>query len=623
MKKKGFTLIELLAVIVILAIIALIAIPLVLKYIQTSRDEARLRSAENYLDAVEKAVVNQNMQGKKFNPYVCNVKDEKLYCDGTLLDVSIKGVKPDNSSVITFNNGKIDRVKLLYEDKIIVDNEKDILVYSEDIEILPAGVYDDDNSLLASWDELVNKYGLDIEAKYNVSSCKKSGAMYAVLNNNPNLSSATKVIVKDGITKIGNSAFYGCKNLKKIKLPEGVTNIGNYAFGSNEAVEKIDVPNTVSSIGSFAFSGCKNLQVINIPEGVTTIANGAFNGCSSLKNLVLPTTLKTIGMMAFSACKSLEEAIINDGVTSIGLGAFNACENLENIVIPESVTSIGNQAFGYSKKLKEVVIPKNVRSIGKGVFNGCQNLETIVVDKENSTYNDNGSSDMIIETATNKLITGTKNGSIPDDIISIGESAFAGLGLTNINIPDSVTSIGAGAFEKNELTSVQISKNVTNIGGNVFQSCKNLEKIIVDDENTVYDSRDNSNAIIDTSTNTLIAGCKNTVIPVSVIAIGNYAFNSLDDLNNIIIPNNLTTIGFAAFAGSGLTSIVIPDSVTSIGDGAFNGCKNLETVTISKNVTSMTASMFAGTDNLKTIYYKGTATGAPWGATNATVISDY
>ena len=206
MKKKGFTLIELLAVIVILAIIALIATPLVLKYIQSSRDNARLRSAENYLDAVEKAVVNQNMNGKKFSPNVCNVKDEKLYCDGTLLDVSIKGIKPDNSSVITFNNGKIDRVKLLYKDKIIVDNEKDVLIYGEDIEILPAGLYDEDNSLLASWDELVNKYGLDIEADYNGVTSDESGAMRAVLKNNSNLSSATKVIIDDNVKK--NRSLY-------------------------------------------------------------------------------------------------------------------------------------------------------------------------------------------------------------------------------------------------------------------------------------------------------------------------------------------------------------------------------------------------------------------------------
>ena len=515
-RKKGFTLIELLAVIVILAIIALISIPLVLKYIQTSRDNARLRSAENYIDAVEKAVVNQNMNGKKFNPNVCNVKDEKLYCDGILLDVSIKGVKPDNSSVITFNNGKIDRVKLLYGDKIIVDNEKDILVYGEDIEILPAGVYDDDNSLLASWEELVNKYGLNIEVDYTASTYKKSGTMYTVLNNNSNLSSATKVIIKEGITKIGNQSFRKSKNLKNIVLPETITKIGSYVFSESKFLEKIKIPESVANIGNAAFFGCENLEEVNIPYGITELGIYTFSGCKKIKKIELPLTLKKIGTSAFEQCSSLEELIIPESVTTINARAFKSCEKLKSIEISAFVTSIGHD-----------------------IVSGCTSLENITVDVENKTYNDNNGSDMIIETAANKLVAGSKNvTAIPSGIKVIGNYAFSGLNLKNITIPDSVTSIGEYAFAYNDITSiiipnsvttieryafqdnsmksVVIPKSVISIGYNIFLNCDNLEKIIVDEENPMYDSRDNSNAIIKTATNELIVGCKNTIIPNSI-----------------------------------------------------------------------------------------------------------
>ena len=642
-RKKGFTLIELLAVIVILAIIALIATPLVLKYIQASRDEARLRSAENYVNAVEKAVVNQNMQGKKFSPNVCNVKDEKLYCDGILLDVSIKGVKPDNGSVITFNNGKIDRVKLLYEDKIIVDNEKDILVYSEDIEILPPGLYDDNNTLLASWDELVNTYGLNIETNYNVKTYKVSGSMYSVLNNNQNLTSATKVIVKEGITQIGQAAFYECQNLEKIILPDSLISIGIFTFYKNTNLKEVNIPQNVTSIGGSAFSSCKSLQSIDIPNGVTIIQASTFQLCENLEKVTLPSTLTKIGASAFAGTA------------------------LTNITIPDNVTSIGQFVFNETN-LKEILISKNVTSISRNICRGCENLEKVIVDKENTKYNDGNESNVIVETATNKLIMGSKNSIIPDGIKTISEYAFDGLDVKNINIPNSVTTIGVEAFRNNKfLKEIRIPKSVTSIGSGIIAGCENLDKIVVDEENTIYDSRDNSNSIIKTASNELISGCNKTVIPNTVTSIGEYAFQSLTKLTSITIPNSVTNIGTYAFGYTGLTNVVIPDNVTNIGmyafyntsltdvlipgsvksigyaafadtelsdvvipngvasiDGfVFGSCNNLKSITIGETVTSIGDNAFSDSDNLITIYYKGTATGAPWGATNATVISDY
>lgn len=152
-----------------------------------------------------------------------------------------------------------------------------------------------------------------------------------------------------------------------------------------------------------------------------------------------------------------------------------------------------------------------------------------------------------------------------------------------------VTSIGArGLCGYKNLASVTIPNSVTAIASSAIEGCRNLTSVVVESGNTKYDSRDNCNAIIETSTNTLVAGCKSTVIPNSVTSIGDFAFRKCSGLTSIDIPNSVTTIGEGAFgACGGLTSVDIPNSVTSIGIFAFGGCANLISVTIPNSVTNI------------------------------------
>ena len=188
-------------------------------------------------------------------------------------------------------------------------------------------------------------------------------------------------------------------------------------------------------------------------------------------------------------------------------------------------------------------------SIGTSAFRGCSKLTSIVVEDGNTKYESRNGCNAIIETATNTIIAGCINTVIPESVTSIGEAAFWGCrDLTSVSIPNSVTSIGLMAFSH----------------------CSSLTSIVVEDGNPKYDSRNGCNAIIETATNTLIAGCSSTVIPESVTSIGINAFTGTS-LTSITIPNGVTEIGVGAFLQcESLTSVTIPNSVTSIGNAAFS-----------------------------------------------------
>ena len=375
---------------------------------------------------------------------------------------------------------------------------------------------------------------------------------------------------------------------KYYEIDERVEEICKEAFKGCDKLEEIVMPKKLKKIDSEAFQGCSSLTKLTLPDSVARIDGLAFCGCGGLTELTLPNSVKSIGDGAFADCSGLEKITVESGNSRYD--SRDNCNSIidkktntliagcKNSVIPNSVARIDGLAFCGCSGLTELTLPNSVKSIGDGAFADCSGLEKITVESGNSRYDSRDNCNSIIDKKTNTLIAGCKNSVIPNSVARIDGLAFCGCsGLTELTLPNSVKSIGDGAFA----------------------DCSGLEKITVESGNSCYDSRDNCNSIIETETNTLIAGCKNSVIPNSVTSIGNSAFCGCSGLTELTLPDNIHFIEGEAFMGcSGLTELTLPNSVKSIGDRAFAYCSGLTELTLPNSVTSIGNCAFGGCSGL-------------------------
>ncbi len=441
------------------------------------------------------------------------------------------------------------------------------------------------------------------------------------------------VSIPNSVTKIGDEAFFQCKNLTNVLLPDSIKQIGREAFSLCSSLNKVTIPKGVTSIKYKAFYNCGNLKSILMQGGITTIGREAFENCYNLTNITLPNSLKEIASEAFSNCQKLTNVSIPEGVTSIGYGAFYGCLSLTHITIPDGVTEIGKIAFYNCPNLKNVSIPSSVTTIGTMAF--CSNIN---VAKDNPNYSSEDG--VLFDKSKTTLIQYPlgKRGkyTIPNGVTKIAPTAFIDcFDLTSLTIPSSVTEIETSGnpsfgninafeycsklYEIYNFSSLNITPGSKEHGGvalyakDVHTSKNAASKLKQVGDFTFYVTKDSIELLAYTGNATSVKLPQNFNGKKYQIAASAFVWNR--DMKSVTIPNGVTKIGKLAFAECrSLKNITIPNSVTEIEERAFANCAGLENVTISESVTKIETLTFYGCCKLKSVTIPSKVTMVGWGA---------
>lgn len=338
----------------------------------------------------------------------------------------------------------------------------------------------------------------------------------------------TTAVIEDGVTTIGDYAFYGMPELTSVKIPAGVTTIGAYAFKNSTVLDGVVLPDTLKKIGESAFYGCSGLSEITIPEGIYTVWAYTFKNCTSLTSVSLPSTLIKIDVAAFYGCIALTELTIPDNVSIIGSYCFKNCTSLASVDLSSSLTQIREATF-YGSVLTSLEIHEGVTQIAPYAFKNCTSLKTL---------------------------------SLPESLTSIGEAAFYSCAMTNLEIPDAVTSIGSYAFKNcTSLESVDLSERLTEISESCFYNCTSLVLANIPEGVTAIEGYAFKNC----------TGLVELILPTSLNTIGASSFCYCTGLIEITIPENVISLGEYAFSRcTGLRTIEFLGDAPAIGIGGFS-----------------------------------------------------
>ena len=406
-------------------------------------------------------------------------------------------------------------------------------------------------------------------------------------------------MISDGIETIGKNAFSGCISLTDVALPDTLTAIHSYAF-QDCPFEKIDIPDSVTEMSARAFYNCTNLSEIGYPAGWTTVlslwnsttnegnfdARSPFEGCTSLKEITVDEGVTKIPAHAFWGVTGLETVILPESLSSIGSYAFSDCTELSQINLHESLTSVGKYVFQNCSGLKSITIPQNITVISEGLFSGCTGLSEV---------------------------------KLHDNITAIHSYAFQNCPFEKIDIPDSVTEISARAFYNctnlSEIgypagwtTVLSIWNSTTNEGNlnakSPFEGCTSLKEITVDEGVTKIPSHAFWG----------VTELETVILPKSLTSIGGYAFSGCTNLKSVNLVEGITEISSHGFAECiSMNNLILPDSLETVGEYAFYKCSGLRSINMGIGLKAVKRYAFYGCHGITDLSFGG----------NVEEISDY
>ena len=407
-----------------------------------------------------------------------------------------------------------------------------------------------------------------------------------------------EAVIPEGVREIKDYTFYKCVTLQSVTLPSTLTSIGEHSFVGS-GIKSITIPDGIESVNlsycaelecavlpdsvrDICFGGCSSLTRVNIPDSVTRLSSGCFLDCISLKSIIIPDNITEVEDAVFASCCRLENVTFGAGMHAVPSGMFAFCGSLRTVDIPDSITRIESRAFRYSG-IVEVHLPSTLEYIDPSAFEEA----TVLCVYNNSELDITLNSDDCGHIAERSYAVINKDGTVQTDNRVISEEE----GYDYICTDDGfVFDVKDGKYRLRQYVGMQ--------------STVTLPADINGHEYTIYRFFGAINVIVPEGVVELpefaFSGAYcwdggefrdmlySITLPNSLRKIGDHAFDDLQHLSEIDIPEGVTELGLHSFAWNmSLRTVHLPQSLEKIGEGSFKQCSSLESVNLHDNITEI------------------------------------
>ena len=426
------------------------------------------------------------------------------------------------------------------------------------------------------------------------------------------LSQATHLVIGEGITEIGYSAFFGMPRLKTVELPDSITEIGRYAFSSCDSLIELRIPAGVTQISDIISDSVK-VRRLYLPAGVENIESGL--ACPALEEFIVdegnPYLISRDGvifsadgtvLLAYPAGKKDKVYTVPEGVAKIGWCAFAYAQKLTEVILPEGVRTICRGGFSDGENLRAVHLPRTLETIEAYAFEGCPSLEDIRLPDSLTSV---GEGAFLFCDSLQEI-------NLPSQLTEIADNLFQNCGsLTSVTLPEALSRIGRAAFwDCDALTTVHLPAAVQTIDWGAFTSCYQLSSFTVDPGNPIYTAI--GGVLCSADGKTLVSyplGRGDVVyrVPEGIVHIAPYAFYYADELETVILADSVSTMGEHVFAYcKKLTAITLPSQMIAVPERAFIGCSSLRILTLPAGLQKIGEGAFIDAESMAQIRFGGT-----------------